>query len=286
MLWAQLLAIAPLACLGACIGIRLGKSRGWWLVFVGSLVWVGMVIIGHRAPRYALEVPVSWAVDITNGPPLLAFVIPLMFASLVPQLPKSRRGFVTIVTSIMVINFCLLPAACPLLARPALAASITKFDAHGVCLQTHGFSCGPSATVTCLRALGVAGDEGPLSIAACCGPLVGTDSRYLAQTINREFGALGITAECQYADSLQHLQTPAVANMQMPLIGGHFVAVLKVEPDYVTVGDPYNGFMRIKTRDFESAWTHIAIPIHRKNAADRSTGVPPVSPTVSASDAP
>jgi len=270
MLWAQLLAVTPLAYLGTRAGLHLGKSSRWWVVFTGALVWVGLVIVGHRAPWYSLQVPISWAVDITFGPPLMAFVIPLMFAVLVPRLPKARRGFVTLVTGIMTVNFSPLPATCPLLARPALAGSITKFDANGVCLQTHGFSCGPSATVTCLRALGVAGDEGPLSIAACCGPMVGTDARYLAQTINREFGGEGIFAECRYVGSVEELPTPAVAAMTMPLIGGHFVAVLKVETGLVTVGDPYSGLVRLRTKDFMDLWTHIAIPVQRRGGPAES----------------
>lgn len=264
MLWLQLLAIGPLAWLGTRGGLRVGRSPGWWAAFAASLGWVSLVIVGHRLPELSLVPPVTWAVDVRIAPFAMAFVIPGMFATLVPRLPRERRTFVAIVTSLMVINYALLPAACPLAVRPALAATRTKFDPHGVCLQTHPYTCGPSATVTCLRALGVAGDEGPLSIAAWCGPMVGTDARFLAATVNALYRAEGVRAECRYERSVDSIRVPAVVAMDLPQVGGHFVAVLEVAKDHVLVGDPYTGRGRLARHDFEKAWSGITIDFTRE----------------------
>jgi predicted double-glycine peptidase len=264
MLWLQLVAIGPLAYLGTRAGLRVGRSARWWAAFAAALAWVGLVIAGHRLPALSLVPPVSWAVDVTVAPFLMAFLIPAMFAALVPRLPKQRRTFITVVTGLMVINYALLPAACPLAVRPALEVTRTKFDPHGVCLQTHPYTCGPSATVTCLRTLGVAGDEGPLSIAARCGPMVGTDARFLAGTVNGLYGDQGVRAECRYERSVETLRVPAVVAMDMPVIGGHFIAVLKVTEKEVLVGDPYSGRGRLSRQDFEQFWTGITITFRRE----------------------
>jgi hypothetical protein len=258
--------VAPLVWVGVKAGLQVGRTRAWWVLFGGAMAWLGLVIAGHRLPGWSLAAPVRWATDVTAGPLVMAFLVPAMFAALVPRLPVGRRAFVRVVTGIMVANYAVLPAACPLAVRGALAAGETKFDGQGVCLQTHPYTCGPSATVTCLRALGVSANEGPLAIAARCGPMVGTDARFLAETVNELFGGQGVRAECRYEKDLEAVRVPAVVAMDMPLIGGHFVAVLGVTGGDVLVGDPYSGRCRVGREQFMRMWTGITIELRREEA--------------------
>lgn len=263
MLWAQLFAFPPLVWLGVRLGLRLGKTSAWWIGFTATLAWTGLVILGRRFPRFSLDPPVSWSVDITFAPFLMAILVPLMFTTLLPRLPRERRTFIAIVTSLLTINYALLPAACPLFVQPTLAATRTKINAEGICLQTTSYTCGPSAAITCLRTLGIQADEGPLAIAARSGPMVGTDPRFLARTLNRRFGDQGVRARCEHLSTLAAFPTPAIAAMNMPLIGGHFIAVLEVTPTHLVIGDPYSGRYHMKRDDFLRDWTGITIAVQR-----------------------
>ena len=78
---------------------------------------------------------------------------------------------------IMLVNYGLLPAALPLVVRPVLAVTKTHLDRQGVCRQSHAYTCGPAAAVTCLARLGVTAEEGQLAIDARTGPAVGTYGR-------------------------------------------------------------------------------------------------------------
>jgi predicted double-glycine peptidase len=263
MLWAQLFAFPPLVWLGTRLGLRLGRTPAWWISFSAALAWTCLVIVGRRFPRFSLEPPVSWSVDITLAPFFMAFLVPLLFATLIPRLPGKRRAFIVIVTSLLTINYAPLPAACPLLVRSTLAATRTRINAEGICLQTTPYMCGPSAAITCLRTLGIDADEGPLAIAARSGPMVGTDARFLARTIQAQFADEGVRARCEHLTKIDAMRTPAIAAMNMPLIGGHFIAVLDVTPTHLVIGDPYSGRYLMKRAYFLRDWTSITISLSR-----------------------
>jgi ABC-type bacteriocin/lantibiotic exporter with double-glycine peptidase domain len=146
-----------------------------------------------------------------------------------------------------------------LLVRPALAATITRFDRHGVCLQTTGYTCGPASAVTCLRRLGLSAGEGSLAIAADCGPIVGTDSQLLARALTTQFAAQGLHCDSRYVTALDQLPTPCIAETFTPAIGGHYVAVLSIGPGVVEIGDPFSGWYSLSRQAFEKTWTHRVI---------------------------
>jgi predicted double-glycine peptidase len=190
-------------------------------------------------------------------PVLMTVVVSVLFSTLLVKLPKPRRAAVIVVMTIMLINYGLLPAAMPLLARSALASTRTLLDRQGVCRQTHGYTCGPASAVTCLGRFGIRAEEGALAIAARCGPVVGTHGAVLAAAVREMFP--GVETRHRFAKSVEDLQLPAAVEMFMPLVGGHFVAVLGVEEGYVEVGDPLNGASRMPRGDFDAWWTGAAV---------------------------
>ena len=167
------------------------------------------------------------------------------------------------------LHYGLMPAALPLMVRPALAATATRMDSHKICLQAHAYSCGPAAAVTCLQRVGLQADEGAVAIDARCSPAFGTDAHVLAAALTERFGAQGLRCEFRYFESLDELPTPAVADTVMPLIGGHYVAVLLVEKDYVVVGDPMSGMRRMPREEFLAVWKRAAIVFEMRPVAGR-----------------
>jgi predicted double-glycine peptidase len=56
--------------------------------------------------------------------------------------------------------------------------------------------------------------------------------------------------------TLEDLRVPAVADMMMPQIGGHFVAVLAVQGDGMLLGDPLSGLGLGPQGEFMADWRH------------------------------
>jgi hypothetical protein len=263
MLWLQLFSVLLLALLGTIGGLRFGRSNGrlWWIGFLVPFLCIALVLIGHRSHRLAFTPPISWITDVTVGPLLMAAAISMLFATLIARLPRPRRRMVWLLLAVMLLAHALLPVIAPLAVRSSLARARTRFDTHGVCLQTTPYTCGPAAAVTCLRQLGITAREGLLAIDARCGPFVGTDERFLAQTVSRNFPTISV--DCRYVESLDDLAVPAVVVTWQRSVGGHFIAVLRVSADDVTIGDPLAGLQHLSRADFLAIWQHASISFHR-----------------------
>src|SRR5262249_28580568 len=154
------------------------------------------------------------------------------------------------------------PVAMPLLFRGTLLAAPTTFDSYGICMQQHVYSCGPAAAVTCLKRLGLPAEEGAIAAASHCGPLGGSDGWGLAAGIERHSPAA--KCEYRYVERLEDLHLPAVVDMFVPNIGGHYMAVLEFSGETVVVGDPLTGLQRMPREIFLQQWKHGAIEIRQK----------------------
>jgi predicted double-glycine peptidase len=262
----QLLAVIPLAAIGVWLGRTCGNSARWAWSFLLPLIAVVLVILGRRSAQLCFMPPVSWAVDARIEPLMMAVAVPCLLGTLIARLPRQnlfRRCSIIAFMVLMVVYYAVLPPLCPLLVRGALAAGQTQIDDHGVCRQTHAYTCGPASAVTCLHALGVDAAEGPLAIDAGCGPLVGTSPTVLAAVLGKEFGPAGIQTDCRYLGSLNELSTPAIVEIFLPNLVGHYVAVLEIGSDQVVVGDPLAGVQRMSRAEFLAEWKHTAILVSR-----------------------
>ena len=123
MAWFQLAVFLPLAFLGWAAGRRAASRGTWWVGVAACFAALTLVILGHRFPRAAFVPPVSWAVHPDLSPLLMTGVVSLLFSTLLFKLPTKRRMAVVVVMAVMLINYGLLPAAMPLVARPALAST-------------------------------------------------------------------------------------------------------------------------------------------------------------------
>ncbi len=243
--------------IGLIAGRRLGRGSWWAIPCGGSFLVVALVLVGHRSMGLSVVAPFSWVIAPHIGPYLMALTIPLLLSTLIVKLRELRKRIaVTALMLFMAGVYSLLPVASPAMARTSLLSARTRFDAHGVCLQTRGYTCGPASAVTCLRVLGIFCDEGPLAAAAGAGPLVGTDPLLLRNAINAIAAPAHIHCDYRVTDSLNGTHPPFIATMWIPHVGGHYVAVLEFSSNTVTVGDPLTGRCVWDRREFEQDWKH------------------------------
>jgi hypothetical protein len=226
---------------------------------------VALVMAGHRMAWLAFVAPVSWMVGAKVDPVVMAGAIACLLTVLGGRMRQRRQRLaIGVLMSVMMAFYGIVPLIMPLMVRADLLAGTTHVDLHGVCLQTHGYTCGPAAAVTCLHALGVKAEEGRMAVEARCGPVVGTDGTLLAEAVNRNYGAIGVRCAYRYAGTLEGLRVPAVATVVSLRYGGHDVAVLAVSKDEVVVGDPLSGRDRWPRAEFLAEWTGAAVEFERR----------------------
>ncbi len=257
--WIHAIAFFPLAILGILAGRRFARSPRWWVAILPPMAIVLLVILGHRSFYLSFIPPISWAVDATLSPFLMTIVVGVLLSTLLWRLPQRRtQRAVAVGMAVILIYYGFLPGIMPLVVRGSLLATQTQIDRHGTCIQTHGYTCGPASAVTCLRRLGLVADEGTLAIESRCAPALGTDPRVLADAISDRYRALGVTCDYRWFPTLDELPVPAIADMYMPHIGGHYVAVMEVRRDAVIVADPLSGTGAMPREEFLASWNHAA----------------------------
>jgi predicted double-glycine peptidase len=258
--YVQLIAF-PILVAGALIGGKwLTQRRFWWVGVAVGLMLFGLVIVGHRTQQYRFVAPVSWAVDADWSPLLMTAAVGVVFATLIPKLPQRRvRIWVGVLSGVMLVYYGLLPAVMPLLSRGRLVAAGNLMDRNGICRQQYAFACGPAAAVTCLGRLGIVDEEVGIAVEARSSPMFGTDGYLLAAAIERRHP--GVQARHRYAATLGEVRTPAVAEMIMPVIGGHYIAILEIRGATVVVGDPMGGQQEMPREVFGAYWQHAVLEI-------------------------
>jgi len=258
MLWLQLIAFPLLAVGGIRLGIWSARQKNWWIPVTTAFILIALVIFGVRTERLHFLPPFSWLVNLRINPPLMTACISVLLTILLLKLPQRRtRYLVATAMAVMLLVYGLFPVIMPLAARATLLSTPTLIDRLGVCRQRHGFTCGPAAAVTCLARLGIKADEGPIAVAAHCGPGVGADGWALASAMNT--AAPGHHFTYRYAARPEDLTLPAVADMNMQSVGGHYIALLAIDGNDILVGDPLTGFDRMPRSEFMSQWKHGAI---------------------------
>jgi hypothetical protein len=130
-----------------------------------------------------------------------------------------------------------------------------------VCLQTTQASCGPCATATVLRTLGVQLDEAQLASAAQTSR-TGTLNWLLLRALRDR----GLQAAILEPRQLADIAPPAVLGVTLGESGaGHFVAYLGSAGDGLIIGDPLEGRLVLDQRQFRERYRfrHFALKVFR-----------------------
>lgn len=230
------------------------KFPRWSWMFVGIGGLVVAILLANGIPRRV------------NGY-LLSATIPLITVPFFScNLTQFSRLGLALATMLATCHSGWMEFYAPALARAELADLQTRFSVDGTCLQTTDYTCGPAAAVTALKHLGFQAEEGDLAIRANCSPTTGTDPSDLAAAIEDRFGMMGAWVENRPLETLEELQGAGLALtvIQFDAMLDHWVAVIKVDEEYVHYADPARG-MRVERRaDFERKWEHETIRVWRQ----------------------
>jgi predicted double-glycine peptidase len=138
---------------------------------------------------------------------------------------------------------------------------ITHIDADGVCRQGTDYTCGPAAAVTLLRRMGFEAEESELAVLCRTSAFLGTPADLLANNLQARYRAEGLTAEYRSFRSIAELENsgPTLALVKFSLFLDHYVAVLDVGPETVTIGDPLVGKTILSHEEFERRWRRVGV---------------------------
>jgi hypothetical protein len=144
-----------------------------------------------------------------------------------------------------VLAVTLVPYLKPLLVP--LSADEFKDQWHGdVCLQSTDSTCGPASVATILRHFGVHTTEQTIARSAFSYE-GGTEAWYLARYVR----CCGLSAHFFFGPTFSpEAGQPALVGGRIGH-AGHFIAVLEVHDDQVTVADPLSGEMRLTLTEFK-----------------------------------
>jgi predicted double-glycine peptidase len=273
--WIETAGVLLLAAGGFGLGLLCSRLKKpyWLLGYIVPLVLVGIISAARRVPRLEFVAPFSWFMSGRTEFALLGLLITVLLATPLSRLPrKSTRGLVLLFMVFVVIDAAVMPFLAPAVARGRLSRLKTRISKDGVCLQGTRYTCGPAASVTALRQVGLDGEEGEIAILAHASAFSGTQPDSLCRALKKRYAADGLTCAYRFFDSIDELRdAPAVvALVKYGLMVDHYVAVLEVTDDAVIIGDPLSGSRTLSRDEFASIWRHIALVLARGSTSTPS----------------
>jgi predicted double-glycine peptidase len=271
-LW--LAALVALLC--ALMGVALGwgfsplRSPYWTIGYFIPLVLVFAYALALHYPALVFMPPFSWMMMGLRKFAVLGFIATLVLTTPLSRVPQKRnRIMISVLMAFLVFYAGIWPFIAPMVNRGRLSHLQTEIDNHGICRQTTDYTCGPAAAVTALRKLGLPAEEGQIAILSCTSSMKGTPEDMLADGLNRQYAAQGLSARCRVFRDMAELKEAGLtlAIVKFDLTEDHWVTVLEVTDSQVVVGDPIGGLERMTYEEFTEKWRFIGIVIQRKSGA-------------------
>jgi predicted double-glycine peptidase len=264
-------AFAALLC--ALAGVALGRwfSRRpspYWTI--GYFIPLGLIFayaLAFHFPAIMFLPPFSWMMMGLKKFAVLGFVTTMVLTTPLSRVPQKRnRIMICALMGVIVLFNAIWPFIAPMVDRWQLRGLQTNLDKNAICLQTTDYTCGPASAVTVLRKLRLPADEGQIAILSCTSAQEGTPIDMLADGLNRQYAAQGLTAKCRVFHSVAELK-PAGLTLAVVKYGfmvDHWVAVLEVTDSEVVIGDPLSGLDRLSYQDFSKKWRFVGIVVKRR----------------------
>ena len=242
------IAAAVLSIIGFAVAHKLLRNRSLAVriqfLCVFGLLSVPSILFGvyylHVLPEY------TWFYTLRSWPGSELLMIFLgcaggIAATLIPRILLVLPLFTVLV-------FAILPYLKPLVV-PLSDAELHDQWQGEACLQSTDATCGPASVATILRHLGIDTTERAVARAAYS-YAGGTEAWYLARYVRSQ----GLSAHFDFRPTFSpEAGQPALVGVHYGR-GGHFIAVLEIQGDQVTVVDPLSGERRLPLAKFEKSY--------------------------------
>jgi predicted double-glycine peptidase len=248
------------------MNISLLKGRYWLIGYVVPLAIILAVAAARRIPVLEFIPPFSWLMHGRVEFVALGFACALLGGTLLRRISGKRTKILLgVFMLIAILYLSALPFALPPIMRNYELNLGTNFDSYGVCLQSNHFNCGPAATVTALKALGISAHEGEVAVLARTNPASGTQPDILCAALQEAYEHEGLRCKYRLFESVEQVKgcTPAIALIKLNPVTDHHVAILEVTDEEVILGDPLEGRRALSHPEFERVWRHSAIVLKR-----------------------
>ena len=267
--WAESFVALVVAAGGVLLGAWFSRRPSpYWLLgyFIPLLIIVAHALLG-RVPQLGFTPLFSWMLMGRSKLIMIGLIVTMVLTTPMMKLPKRRdRIAVSLVMGILALGMSVWPCLAPVFCHRELAALTTRLDEDGICLQRTDYTCGPASAVTALRRLGFPAEEGEIAILASTAPSTGTPPDILAEALKKRYGPEGLVAQYRRFATVDELRGAGLvlAVIKFNLIMDHYVTVLNVDEQEVTVGDPLTGIHKYSHCDFAMEWRFVGVAVSRR----------------------
>jgi predicted double-glycine peptidase len=268
-LWLAALVALLCALAGVALGLWFSRLRSpyWTIGYFIPLVLVLVYALAYHIPAIMFAPPFSWMMMGIKKFAVFGFITTMVLTTPLSRVPQKRvRILILMLMALMVFFMAILPFVAPMINREQLSRLHTNIDKNGICMQTTDYTCGPASAVTALRKLGLPAEEGRIAILSCTSFQEGTPEDMLADALNQEYAAQGLSAKCRVFKSVVELKQVGLtlAVVKYGFLVDHWVTVLEVTDSEVVIGDPLGGLDRLSYQDFAKKWRFVGIVLQRE----------------------
>lgn len=266
----ETIGILIVITIGVTSGLKISRlpDKRWLAGFVVPslipLILLFMVAATRRFPVLSFQPPFSWILIGRSDFVILSLVVPMMIGTLLPRLPTKRlKVLLSIMLAVACLHFSILPFLSPAFIYKKLLKFETTFIDKDVCVQSNNYSCGPASAVTALKYLGIDADEGLIAVAAGTTPALGTRGDMLAKALEKLYGDEGIRCNHRYFRSIDQMRDlePVIATIKYSTFIDHYVTVLAIDNNIVTIGDPLMGLRKLNYDEFKDIWRSTGVVV-------------------------
>ena len=266
--WLESSGVLFLGIAGVVLGRRFSRlPKLYWTVgYLIPLTLIALVGLAHRFRTLELSPPFCWLMTGRREFALTALIGTMVLTTPLSRLRLRRdRAATSLLMAWVVFQVAAWPFLAPAFNREKLAALKTRIDSDGVCLQNTDYTCGPAAAVTALRRLGLFAEEGEIAILCKTSTAMGTPPDILCRTLQHRYGPEGLTCDYHAFGQVSELRRSGytLALMKFAFLLDHYVTVLSVDDQNVTVGDPLNGRQTLTHAEFAKKWRFVGVVLKR-----------------------
>lgn len=267
-IWLETMFVLLLAVSAMLLGTALGRcGKSSYAVGLGlAFALMGAVLVGRD-----IAIQSHWPALYVLTASRIRFVLLLLsagvgFGALIEHQTRGRLRWLSCgFAALIIAALWIAPFVSVAAVQDQLSRLETVIDADSVCRQTTPFTCGAAAAVSGLLYFGAVGDEAALALTSRTSPLIGASVWDLYLAVRHASNQAGI--QCTFS-FFKHLSDVPVGSVLLAVMrdtgwNDHCVAVLDIQPTYLTVADPACGLRQMTWQSFQRAWRGCGILLYK-----------------------